>query len=262
MDFVVVIPSRYQSERLPGKPLIDIHGKTMIQRVYEQAVASNASEVIVATDDERIFSHVQDFGGKVCMTDPGHRSGTDRIHEVGLIKKFSPDQIVVNVQGDEPLIPPGVINQVAQNILKFDVSMATLGEPIESSQEVFDPNIVKVITDESGHAIYFSRAPVPWVRDRYGSDPDPDKLVLEPEQEEVRNSVLLRHLGVYAYKFSLLENYVRWGEAPIEKLEKLEQLRVLWKGIKIHVEKSVEPFPPGIDTQTDLDRALKHLQAG
>lgn len=261
MDFVVVIPSRYQSERLAGKPLIDIHGKTMIQRVYEQATASEASEVIVATDDDRIFSHVESFGGKVCMTDSGHISGTDRIHEVGQKEKFSPDQVVVNVQGDEPLIPPQVINQVAGNIEKFDVSIATLGERIENSRDIFDPNIVKVIVDETGYAIYFSRGPVPWVRGKYDQLNVGKQSNLDPDLAKVRDQSSLRHLGLYAYRFSLLEDYVCWEEAPIEKLEKLEQLRVLWKGIKIHIERSVEPFPPGIDTQADLDRTLRFLKA-
>lgn len=255
MDFVVVIPARYQSERLPGKPLIDIHGKTMIQRVYEQASASQAKKVIVATDDQKIFSHVESFGGCVCMTDEGHASGTDRIHEVGLIEKFSPDQIVVNVQGDEPLIPPAVINQVAENVQKFHVPMTTLGEVITDIEDVFDPNIVKVVCDEKNHAIYFSRAPIPWVRGNY--DTGKPELNTRDGNSEYKP---LRHLGLYAYRYRLLKDYVKWEQAPLEKVEKLEQLRVLWKGEKIHIEESVELFPPGIDTEADLDRTRQYLQ--
>lgn len=259
----MVIPSRYQSERLPGKPLKDILGKTMIQRVYECATASHARKVIVATDDERIFSHVKSFGGRVCMTDARHSSGTDRIHEVGQIEKFSADQIVVNVQGDEPLIPPSVIDQVAENIEKYAVPMATLCEEITNLEDVFDPNIVKVVADESNHAIYFSRAPIPWIRGNYDSD-KPElatKAAATKTTADTDASInVLKHPGIYAYRYSFLEDFVSWEPAPLEKIEKLEQLRVIWKGRKIHIEKAVEPFPPGIDTQADLERTREILK--
>lgn len=268
VDYVVVIPSRYQSERLPGKPLKDILGKTMIQRVYECATASHAIKVIVATDDERIFSHVESFGGHVCMTDASHSSGTDRIYEVGQIEKFSADQIVVNVQGDEPLIPPSVIDQVAENIEKYAVPMATLYEEITNLEDVFDPNIVKVVADENNHAIYFSRAPIPWMRGSYDSDKPKLPSEVVTSKAATTGSVgtkeasinALKHPGIYAYRYSFLADFVSWEPAPLEKIEKLEQLRVIWKGRKIHIEKAVEPFPPGIDTEADLERTREILK--
>ncbi|MGO1298798.1 MAG: 3-deoxy-manno-octulosonate cytidylyltransferase, partial [Vibrio sp.] len=169
MTFTVVIPARYQSSRLPGKPLVDIVGKTMIERVYTQACLAGAERVIVATDDERIASVVRGFGGDVCMTSPDHQSGTERLAEVVQLKNIAPDTIVVNVQGDEPLIPPQVIKQVAKNLHDYSAPMATLGVHICEPEEVFNPNAVKVVTDKSGYALYFSRASIPWDREHFAN---------------------------------------------------------------------------------------------
>jgi len=249
LTFVVVIPARFASERLPGKPLLDLGGKTMIRRVYEQACASAATRVIVATDDVRIAEEVARFGGDCCMTSPSHPSGTDRLQEVCRACGFAGDQVVVNVQGDEPLIPPAVIDQVARNLVTHRVDMATLSEPIESVDDLEDPNIVKVVTDGSGRALYFSRAPIPWPRDEFARDPRrlPGAFVAQ------------RHLGIYAYRVTLLDRFVGWQPAPIEQVEKLEQLRAMWHGVGIHVETAAANVPPGIDTAADLERARAHL---
>ena len=241
MKFTVVIPARYHSQRLPKKVLLDIAGKPMVQRVYEQACQSDAAAVIVATDDERIANVVRSFGGRCCMTFLHHPSGTDRIQEVISRESLPDDTIVVNVQGDEPLIPPGVINQVADNLHQNAVQMATLYEPIESLDDVLDPNIVKVVSDRNDMALYFSRAPIPWDRDNFPGSLSP-------------GIQFKRHIGIYAYRASLLNQYVRWEPDDVEVLESLEQLRVLRHGIKIHVAKAVEQIPPGIDTEKDLLR--------
>ena len=247
MQFTAVIPSRYDSQRLPAKALIDLAGKPMIQRVYEQVKKSEASRVIVATDDQRISDVVTGFGGEVCVTSASHPSGTDRIQEVSSQLKMTDDEIIVNVQGDEPLIPPAVVNQVAKNLADNDAAMATLYEPILEAADVLDPNIVKVVTDQKGFAMYFSRAPIPWDRDLF-----PDSVNTGTRQYK-------RHVGIYAYRVSLLNQYVTWDVDEIELLEKLEQLRVLRAGYKIHIAESLETIPPGIDTEKDLHRTLSIL---
>ncbi|MAZ89792.1 MAG: 3-deoxy-manno-octulosonate cytidylyltransferase [Cellvibrionaceae bacterium] len=245
MKFTVVIPARYSSTRLPAKPLKEIAGKPMVQRVYEQACLSEATRVVVATDDERIASVVKAFGGEVCMTSNAHESGTDRLQEVAQTLALADDEIVVNVQGDEPLIPPEVINQVAKNLAQAkEASVATLSEPIESAQDFANPNIVKVVADVNGLALYFSRASIPWPRDDFSQTTD----VLPNGQH------FQRHIGIYAYRVSLMNQFVTWDLAPIEGLECLEQLRVLWNGHRIHVAESVLAVPGGVDTQEDLDR--------
>lgn len=244
-NYRVIIPARYASTRLPGKPLLDIAGKPMIQRVYEQACQSNAKEVVIATDDERIADCAEQFGGKVVMTSADHESGTDRLHEVVSKLGLDDDDIVVNVQGDEPLIPPKVIEQVANNLAQSSASIATLCEPIESIDAVFDPNAVKVVADAQGYALYFSRAPIPFARDQYTGDATKTLPELIPVQ---------RHIGIYAYRVSLLHDFVRWGSCPLEKTECLEQLRAMWHGAKIHVQQAIEAPPPGVDTQADLER--------
>ncbi|MDH5737823.1 MAG: 3-deoxy-manno-octulosonate cytidylyltransferase [Gammaproteobacteria bacterium] len=259
MSFNVVIPARYDSQRLPGKPLKDIHGKTLIQRVYEQARASDAQNVIVATDDERIASHVRSFGGRVTMTSAHHVSGTDRVFEVCRLEDMPADAIVVNVQGDEPLIPPAVINQVAENLVLHQVAAATLGESFVTDRDLFNPGIVKAVHDATGRAIYFSRAPVPWIRDHYPQDSTQLKTLGEMDRVD-RDGSVLRHLGIYAYRVSLLSNFVQWDEAPLERLEKLEQLRILWNGASIHIEAACQSFPQGVDTQEDLERVRAWLK--
>ena len=218
----------------------------MIQRVYEQAKKSQASRVVVATDDQRIADAVEKFGGEVCETRVDHVSGTDRVHEVIEQLCLSDDEFVVNVQGDEPLIPPAVIDQVAGLLNDCDHSMATLCEPIDSLEDMLDPNIVKVVMSESRQALYFSRASIPWDRDQL-----PNKYV----------DGGLRHIGIYAYKASLLRRFVAWPESRLEKTEKLEQLRVLENGFGIAIAEAVEQIPPGIDTARDLERTLAVLKA-
>jgi 3-deoxy-manno-octulosonate cytidylyltransferase (CMP-KDO synthetase) len=250
LEFSVIIPARYQSTRLPGKPLIDLAGKTMIQRVYEQALDSDASRVIVATDDDRIAGAVEEFGGQVCMTSSDHSSGTDRLQEVCSILGLSDEHIVINVQGDEPLIPPAVINQVANNLNQSNAEMATLSETIDRIEDFLDPNIVKVVSDNLSHAIYFSRAPIPWPREEFSSS----------QSELPRQLECQRHLGIYAYRVSLLNKFVKWPESTLERIERLEQLRALWHGVAIHIEQSIENIPPGVDTESDLKRTLALLE--
>ena len=252
MKFYVVIPARYASTRLPAKPLKMIAGKTMIQHVYERASQSNAVKVVIATDDARIESVVCEFGGQVCMTKATHNSGTDRLQEVAQQLQLSSDDIVVNVQGDEPLIPPQVINQVAGNLFKNSFcSMATLSEPIQSLADFRNPNIVKIVSDNQGKALYFSRAPIPWPRD-YFAKPDVTELPA--------GFVPQRHIGIYAYRVSLLNNFVTWPQADLEKIESLEQLRVLANSHAIHIEEACEAVPGGVDTEEDLVRVRGLLE--
>ena len=221
----------------------------MIQRVYEQAILSDAEDVIVATDDQRIAETVVGFGGRVCMTRKDHASGTDRLQEVSVLEGFSGDEIIVNVQGDEPLIPPEVINQVAQNLSDTKAPMATLCEAIQTLEDMLDPNIVKVTTDENDIALYFSRAPIPYDRDNF------TEAIFQASNQ------FKRHVGIYAYRVSLLNEFVTWAPDDIEQLAKLEQLRILRKGRKIHVAEAVTSIPPGIDTVKDLERTRALLSA-
>lgn len=259
MSFVVVIPARYASTRLPGKPLADIHGKPMVQHVVEKALQSGAERVIVATDDERVQQALAPFaaaaGVEVCMTSPDHQSGTERLAEVCRHYGFAADTIVVNVQGDEPLIPPAIIRQVADNLAVATAPMATLSVPIHDAEEVFNPNAVKVVTDREGYALYFSRAPIPWDRDRFAaSDP------VAGSREQI-GAHYQRHIGIYAYRAGFIQRYVGWAPSALEQVEALEQLRVLWYGEKIHVAQALEAPPVGVDTQVDLDK-VRALLAG
>jgi 3-deoxy-manno-octulosonate cytidylyltransferase (CMP-KDO synthetase) len=249
MKFSVIIPARFQSQRLPGKPLIDIKGKPMIQWVYEQACKSEAGQVVVATDDQRILAVVEAFGGEACLTSKDHPSGTDRLQEVCSILSLPDDHVVVNVQGDEPLMPPAVINQVARNLIDTGSDMATLSEEIDCTADLIDPNIVKVVANQKSVAMYFSRAPIPYPRDEFA------------DQEKSLPSFVScqRHLGIYAYRVALLNRYVQWLPTALEKTEKLEQLRALWHGVDIHVAEALEKIPPGIDTERDLQRTLTML---
>lgn len=249
MSFTVVIPARFNSQRLPGKPLIDLVGKTMIQRVYEAASRSNAKAVFVATDDERIADAVAGFGGQFVMTAEEHPTGTDRIHEAVSKLNLPSDEIVVNVQGDEPLMPAAAINQVA-GAISGQVEMATLKERITDTDEIFDPNIVKVVTDLDDLAIYFSRAPIPWSRQHF------------PADTENARGAWFRHLGIYAYTASMLANFVSWPASPLEQTESLEQLRVLDQGGRICVMESESQIPPGIDVPEDVEKTRQILQSG
>lgn len=244
MPYIVVIPARHGSTRLPGKPLLEIAGKPMVQRVWEQARLSAAREVVIATDDERIFDVASGFGATVCLTSPDHASGTDRLQEVATRFGWAEEQIVVNVQGDEPMIPPAVIDQVAANLAAHaGAAIATLCEEITGSAELLDPNAVKVVFDCAGMALYFSRATIPWPRDHFRARGQglPD------------GGNWYRHIGIYAYRTGFLHRYVTWQPAPLEQLEQLEQLRALYHGVRIHVAPALERVPGGVDTQADLD---------
>ncbi|TGZ36023.1 3-deoxy-manno-octulosonate cytidylyltransferase [Photobacterium damselae subsp. damselae] len=242
MSFTVIIPARYQSTRLPGKPLADIGGKPMVQWVYEQACKSGADKVIVATDDQRVFDAVQAFGGEVCMTRSDHQSGTERLAEVVEKYNLADDHIVVNVQGDEPLIPDTIIRQVADNLARKNAPMATLAVEIDHEDEVFNPNAVKVVTDKDGYAMYFSRASIPWDRDHFAQQP-----------AQIHHN-LLRHIGIYAYRAGFINTYINWQPTALEQIEALEQLRVLWYGEKIHVDVAIDAPPAGVDTPEDLEK--------
>ncbi|SDS56354.1 3-deoxy-manno-octulosonate cytidylyltransferase (CMP-KDO synthetase) [Pseudomonas sp. Z003-0.4C(8344-21)] len=250
--FTVVIPSRYASTRLPGKPLLDIAGKPMIQHVWEQASKSSATRVVVATDDARIVEACKGFGAEVVLTREDHNSGTDRLAEVAAKLGLEPDAIVVNVQGDEPLIPPSVIDQVAANLAAHtEARMATLAEPIEDVETLFNPNVVKVASDINGLALTFSRATLPWARDAFAKSREH-----LPEGVPYR-----RHIGIYAYRAGFLQDFVNWGPCWLENTESLEQLRALWHGVRIHVADALTAPPTGVDTVEDLERVRRLLGA-
>jgi len=253
MSFIVVIPARYESTRLPGKVLADINGKPMIQWVVEKAKLSGASQVIVATDNDEVEAVVKAFGGEVCKTRSDHQSGTERLAEVMETYKFSDDQVIVNVQGDEPFIPPENIAQVADNLaLQNQARMATLAIKISDVDEAFNPNAVKVLCDKSGYALYFSRATIPYDRNRF----------LNKEVIEEIGDFYLRHIGIYAYRAGFIKDYVTWPASQLEQIESLEQLRVLWQGEKIHVAVAESTVPvEGVDTPEDLARAIKYAKS-
>lgn len=241
MKFTIVIPARYGATRLPGKPLMDLNGKPMVQHVYERALTSDAHNVYVATDDDRIRAAVEAFGGKVLMTGSDHRSGTDRIHEVAVRLELDDDEIVVNVQGDEPLIPPAAINQVAVNLVQNpQAGIASLYETVSDQGEINDPHAVKVVVDHEDFALYFSRATIP-----YGSS--------------VQAKNCLRHIGIYGYRVQTLKRFVTWPPGQLEVQEKLEQLRALYNGVKIHMAPACQKVPGGIDTERDLQIVRKLL---
>lgn len=243
MGYRIVIPARFASSRLPGKPLADIAGKPMVVRVLERCAASRADSVHVATDDERIARAVTAAGGHAVMTRADHASGTDRLQEVAAQLQLADDDVIVNVQGDEPLIPAAVIEQVAANLMaRPDFAMATLCEPITRMEDVLNPNIVKVVRDVEGRALYFSRAPIPFQRDGM------------PKSGAVAAGSWWRHIGIYAYRVSLLNEFVTWPRGQLEQLESLEQLRVMEKARAIHVEPAVTEVPGGVDTPEDLVR--------
>lgn len=247
MAFVVVIPARYASSRLPGKPLADIGGESMVERVYKQALQSGASRIVVATDDERVAAVVDAFGGEVCMTRPEHNSGTERLAEVISKLALPAETVVVNVQGDEPFIPPLIIRQVADNLAaQQKARMATLAVPLSDSSEISNPNIVKVVSDKDGYALYFSRSVIPFDRD--------GKFQQQLAQH------YRRHIGIYAYRAGFIQQYVSWPASTLEQIESLEQLRVLWHGEAIHVDTALQTPPVGVDTPDDLAHA-RHYAA-
>ena len=256
-SFIVVIPARYQSSRLPGKVLADIGGKPMIQWVVEKAQLSGASKVIVATDNDEVEQVVKGFGGEVCKTRSDHQSGTERLAEVMEQYQFNDDEIIVNVQGDEPFIPPENIAQVANNLanqgrvsaknVAGKVSrMSTLAINITSVEEAFNANAVKVLTDKDGYALYFSRATIPYDRERFLNNNNINHI----------GEFYLRHVGIYAYRAGFIKDYVNWPTSQLEQVEALEQLRVLYQGEHIHVAVAKTNVPvEGVDTPEDLEKA-------
>lgn len=249
--FVVVIPARLASSRLPEKPLADIGGKPMVVRVAERAAQSAASRVIVATDDARIEAACRQHGVEVLLTRADHPSGTDRLAEVAAQLALPDDAIVVNVQGDEPLIDPALIDRLAALMAARAVPMATVAHAIHDAAEMFNPNVVKVVLDRHGKALYFSRAPIPYARDAFAAD----KTQLPP------GLPVYRHIGMYAYRASLLHTYGSLAPAPLEQFEALEQLRMLWHGYDIVVECVAEAPPAGVDTPEDLARVRSYFAA-
>lgn len=244
ISFRVVIPARYASTRLPGKMLMDINGKPMIEHVYQRAIESGAESVAIATDDPRICKIAEDFGATVCMTSPEHPSGTDRIAEAVVALGYLEHDTIVNLQGDEPFIPPLVIRQVAEDLEKFpNARVATLYEPIQTVKELFDTNIVKVVMNERGYALYFSRAPIAW---------DRDNLTIPPTKNQTLKATHFRHVGIYAFKVGFLHEYTEWGTCTLEEMEKLEQLRVLWNGGRVHLTQAQEAVPHDVNTEEDL----------
>ena len=245
-EFYVVIPARYASTRLPGKPLLDIAGKPMVAWVVEQAKKSGAKQVIVATDDARILNALAQFDCQVVMTSVSHRSGTDRIAEVALKHGWSDDSIIVNVQGDEPLIEPSLILEVANTLSHHrDAVMATACHAIRTKEEFINPNVVKVVLDANSNALYFSRAPIPYPRDTFADD------------ALAKDVSIYRHIGIYAYRTKFLKQYASIEPCSLEQAESLEQLRVLHHGYKIAVTITESAPAAGVDTQADLDYVRK-----
>ena len=245
-DFAIVIPSRYASERLPGKPLRDIAGKPMLQHVCERAGESAAGQVVVATDDTRIEEAVSKFGATVCMTRDDHQSGTDRIAEVAEKSGWPDELIVVNLQGDEPMMPAALIDQCASLLDDPAADLATLASPLADPANLDDPNVVKVVTDDNGFALYFSRAAIPFSR---GSDTD-----------ALAAQTALHHHGIYAYRVGTLRRIVAAEPSATERCERLEQLRAMSLGMRIKVGIPAERPGPGVDTEEDLAMAERALQ--
>ena len=245
MTFKVVIPARYQSSRLEGKPLLDIGGIPMVIHVVKQSLKSKANNVVVATDDQKIFDIVEKFGYKAIMTNINHKSGTDRTVEVVNLMGWSDHEIVVNVQGDEPLINPSLINQVAEYLHHHkDVFVSTACHSISDYNDFINPNNVKVVLDKNSQALYFSRAPIPFPRD-------------ELAQKMIGKEGFYKHIGIYAYRAKFLKNYKDIAETELEDIEKLEQLRILYAGYKIGVVASVDSPMIGVDTPEDLEKVRK-----
>lgn len=248
MPFKIVIPARHASSRLPGKPLLDIAGKPMVLRVLERALDAGADEVWVATDHPGIAGVVEEAGGKVIVTSAEHPSGTDRLAEVATRLDWSDDTIVVNVQGDEPLIPPQLIGAVAAALAAdTEAAIATACHPLESAEEFFNPNVVKLVMDARGRALYFSRAAIPWARDAFASD----------RSALPANLPAYRHIGLYAYRAGFLKRYSSLAPSPLEQWEALEQLRAMAHGYPIQVMVLDHAPPAGVDTAEDLERVCR-----
>ncbi|PCH56341.1 MAG: 3-deoxy-manno-octulosonate cytidylyltransferase [Legionellales bacterium] len=248
--FSIIIPIRYASSRLPGKALLDVAGKTLVERVFDKAMLCGAEQVIIATDDNKIAAVAKTFGASVCMTRIDHATGTDRLSEVVQQYNFADDTIVVNLQGDEPLIAIDSVHTVVANLQQHkDASIATLATRIMIPSEVFDPNVVKVLFDNYGYALYFSRAPIPWDRDNFKfNDHNLDFNF------SINSAKYYRHLGLYAYRSGTLQSFSALPESDLEQAEFLEQLRMLANGSKIHIGVVTDLLPKGVDTVADLER--------
>lgn len=250
-DFIVAIPARYAATRLPGKPLRLLGGEPLLVHVARRALAAGAREVWVAADDPRIVEALRETGVRVAMTSTAHVSGSDRLAECADIAGWSDDTLVVNLQGDEPFAPAAGMRTVAEALAASGADMATLAAPIDDPETLFDPNAVKLVRNERGDALYFSRAPIPWHRDAFARDRN------GPVADEC-----LRHIGIYAYRAGFLRRFAKMPPGRLERIESLEQLRVLEAGFRIAVALTPEPFPPGVDTPEDLARAEARLAAG
>ncbi|MDX2164279.1 MAG: 3-deoxy-manno-octulosonate cytidylyltransferase [Gammaproteobacteria bacterium] len=245
MDFRVIIPARYNSSRLPAKALVDIAGKPMVQHVYEKAKKSRAKTVVVATDDDRIAGVCKKIGAEFCMTDPNHLTGTDRISEVISLLRYEEDEIIVNVQGDQPLVPFENIDQVANNLaLNPEAGVATLCEVIRDSADLHNPSMVKTVFDNKNFALYFSRSLVP-----YHKSPD------------LHLQIYYKHIGLYAYRAGVIQQFVKWDPTPIELSESLEQLRFLSNGQKIHIDVAIKNPPIEVNTEEDLIKIRQWVAA-
>ncbi len=252
VDFVVAIPARYAASRLPGKPLRLIDGVPLIVHVARRALSAGATEVAVAADDERIAQALDETGVKVYMTSSDHQSGTDRLAETAALAGWSDDQIVVNLQGDEPFAPVEGIRRVAALLAETDAPMGTLSTVIDDVDQLFDPNAVKVVANDRGEAMLFSRAPIPWSRDTFGvASVLPRDLI----------GLWQRHIGIYSYRVGFLKQFAQMPQGLLEKVESLEQLRVMQAGFRIAVARTPAEFPPGVDTPEDLERAERFFQS-
>ncbi len=256
MDFTVIIPARYASSRFPGKPLAEIRGKPMVVHVAERAANSGAAEVLIATDHAGIAAAAERHGFKAVMTRGDHPSGTDRVAEVSKQRGYAGHRIVVNIQGDEPLIAPALIREVAQNLHDHpEAQVSTACHPIRTAADILNPNVVKVVLDRQGHALYFSRAPIPFARDAFTRPQDSPGNIYSGGITALPDDLpALRHIGIYGYRAGFLEHYSQLDPSPLEQFEALEQLRVLWHGYKISVAVTRQTAPPGVDTPEDLQR--------
>ena len=249
--FIVAIPARFAASRLPGKPLQRLGGEPLVLHVVRRALVAGASEVWVATDDDRIVQALEGSGARVAMTSRDHLSGSDRLAECADVAGWADDAVVVNLQGDEPFAPAAGIRAVAAALVQSGAEMATLATPVEDVEALFDPNTVKLVRAANGDALYFSRAPLPWPRDAFANEAGRARL---PE-----GGHWLRHIGIYAYRAGFLRRFAALAPTPLERTESLEQLRALEHGHRIAVALSPEPFPPGIDTPDDLLRAERRI---
>ncbi len=245
MEFQVVIPARYESSRFPGKVLADLNGQPMLQHVYDRAVESGADTVIIATDDDRVAEAAAKFDAKVCMTSVEHCCGTERIAEVAEACEFDDNDIVINVQADEPMIPPKVIRDLAADMAELEnIKVGSVCSKLSDVKQLFDPNVVKVILNRRNNAMYFSRAPIPWGREDFAKDHD---------KIDLTEKTYYRHHGLYAFRAGFLAHFLDWQESPLEDIEKLEQLRILWHGGRIHMHVTDRAMPMDVNTPQDLE---------